>query len=145
MEIKLEDWFSEEVSDERLWKAKLVTNLAKTKFAKAEVMLLGHKIGHGRKTPRNPKMKPIEEFPRPSLKKDVLRFLGLSRFYQKFVPIFSSVVAMLMDLLKKNTKFWWTEQCQEAFENLKAVITTAPVLATPNFLNTLKLLSMPAM
>eukprot|EP00061_Rhincodon_typus_P018611 g47845.t1 len=48
------------------------------------------------------------------------------------------VVAPLMGLLKKNMKFQLAEQCQEAFENLKAVLTTAPVLAMPNFLKHFK-------
>eukprot|EP00061_Rhincodon_typus_P010648 g35114.t1 len=103
--------------------AELVGRLQETKseFVKAEVMFLGHTIGYGRMTPRNMKMKAIEKFPRLSLKKEVIQFLGLSGFYRKFVPNFSSMVAPLMDLLKKNTKFRWTEQCQEAFESLKAI------------------------
>eukprot|EP00061_Rhincodon_typus_P009275 g32651.t1 len=88
-------------------------------------------------TPRNMKTKAIKEFPRPSSKKEVLRLLGLNRSYRKFVPNFSSILAPLTDLLKKNMKFLWTEQCQEVFENLKAALTIAP-LAAPNFLKPFK-------
>eukprot|EP00061_Rhincodon_typus_P007538 g29321.t1 len=50
---------------ERLREAKLAINLAKTEFAKAEVVFLGHEVRHG----RNIKIKAIEGFSRPSLKK----------------------------------------------------------------------------
>eukprot|EP00061_Rhincodon_typus_P012906 g38947.t1 len=70
---------------ERLREAKLVISLAKPEFVKAEAMFLGH-IRHGRMTLTNVKTKAIEEFPRPSLKKEMLRFLGLSRFCQMFIP-----------------------------------------------------------
>eukprot|EP00061_Rhincodon_typus_P008140 g30495.t1 len=83
------------------------------------------------------KTKTIDEFRRSSLKKEVLQFLGLRRFYRKFVPNFSSVLAQLTVLLKKNMKFWWTEQRLEAFEKLK-MLTTAPVLTMPNFLKPFK-------
>eukprot|EP00061_Rhincodon_typus_P009230 g32560.t1 len=55
---------------ERLWKEKLAINLAKTEFAKAEVMFLGHNTGHGKMTLRNVKLRAIEEFLRPSSKKE---------------------------------------------------------------------------
>eukprot|EP00061_Rhincodon_typus_P005671 g25479.t1 len=55
---------------ERPREAKMITNLAKTKFVKAEVTFLGHNIEHGRMPLRNVKMKAIKEFPRPSLMKE---------------------------------------------------------------------------
>ncbi|XP_048456926.1 tubby-related protein 4-like [Rhincodon typus] len=97
------------------------------------VTFFGHNVRNRRMILRNVKMKAIEEFQSPSSKKE-----ALSGFYRTFVPNFSSVVALLADLLKKNTKFWWTEQCQEAFENLKAVLTTAPILAMLKFLKSFK-------
>eukprot|EP00061_Rhincodon_typus_P004271 g22175.t1 len=108
--------------------------LKEWEFVKAEVMFLWHNIRHRWTTLRNVKIKAVEEFPRPSSKKEVLQFLGLRELYRKFVPNISSVVALLTILFKKNMKFQWTEPCQEAFENTKPLLNTVPVLATPNFL-----------
>eukprot|EP00061_Rhincodon_typus_P006334 g26876.t1 len=55
---------------ERLWEAKLVISLAKTEIVEAEMTSLGHNIRHGRMTLSNMKTKAIDEFPRPSLKKE---------------------------------------------------------------------------
>ena len=38
----------------------------------------------------------------------------------------------MMELLKKGVKFVWDDKCEEAFQTLKARLTTAPVLATPD-------------
>ncbi|XP_059497483.1 uncharacterized protein LOC125449240 [Stegostoma tigrinum] len=69
---------------ERLQNAKLLINLAKTEFAKAEVMPLERNIGHRRMNLSGVKMKIIKEFPRSSLKKEEFRFLGLNGFFWKF-------------------------------------------------------------
>ena len=117
----------------RLSKAGLVVNLAKCEFAKASVTYLGHEIGQGRVAPRSAKVQAIMDFPSPSSKKEVLRFLGMCGFYRKFVPNFSEVVAPLTDLLKKGVKFDWSEACEIAFQKLKAVLMSDPVLEAPNF------------
>ncbi|XP_048468921.1 collagen alpha-1(XVI) chain-like [Rhincodon typus] len=114
---------------DRFWEAGLVINLAKIEFAKAQVMSLCHVIAHGHMAPWDVKTKVIGGFPIPLTKRAVLRFLGLSVFYQTFVPNFSTVVTLLTDLLKNCRKF----QRMAAFGSLKAVLTTVPVLATPNY------------
>ena len=38
----------------------------------------------------------------------------------------------MTELLKKGVKFVWNDKCEEAFQTLKARLTTAPVLATPD-------------
>ena len=101
----------------RLSKAGLVVNLTKCEFAKATVTYLGHEIGQGRVAPRSAKVQAIVDFPSPSSKKELLRFLGMCGFYRKFVRNFSEVVAPLTDLLKKRVKFDWSGACEMAFQN----------------------------
>ncbi|XP_030839510.1 uncharacterized protein LOC763830 [Strongylocentrotus purpuratus] len=118
---------------DRLTKAGLVVNLAKCEFAKATVTYLGHEVGRGHVVPRQAKVQAIVEFPAPSSKKEVMRFLGMCGFYRKFVPNFSDLVAPLTDLLKKGIKFEWSSSCEIAFQKLKAVLMSKPVLDAPNF------------
>ena len=58
---------------------------------------------------------------------------SLASYYQHFIPNFSSVAGSLHLLIHKDTPFVWSSSCQEAFELLKHLLTTTPVLAYPNF------------
>ena len=77
------------------------------------------------------KVKAIVEYPPPTTKKELLRFMGLVGYYRSFCRNFSSVAEPLTRLFKKDTKFIWSTNCQLAFQNLKALLCSAPVLAAP--------------
>ena len=70
---------------------------------------------------------------RPQNVKSLQRFLGLSNYYRKFVPLFSNKAEPLYRLLNKDTKFEWTEECENSFQFLKNCLTSKPLLAHPNF------------
>ena len=63
----------------------------------------------------------------------VRQFIGLASYYWRFVPGFASIAAPLRALTKKNAVFTWTPECQTAFDRLKDLLVTAPVLAFPRF------------
>nr|XP_055062771.1 uncharacterized protein LOC129445823 [Misgurnus anguillicaudatus]XP_055062772.1 uncharacterized protein LOC129445823 [Misgurnus anguillicaudatus] len=115
----------------RLTEACLTVNLAKCEFAKATVRYLGKEVGQGKVRPVQAKVLAIQQFPSPSTKKELMRFLGMVGYYRGFCPNFSTVVSPLTDLLKNSVKFDWSENCQRAFENVKLLLTTVPVLAAP--------------
>jgi hypothetical protein len=46
-----------------------------------------------------------------------------------FIPNFSKISKPITELLKKGTKYVWTKECDEAFQTLKKLSTTSPVLA----------------
>ena len=58
--------------------------------------------------------------------------MGLAGYYRKFVKDFSKLAYPLTKLTMKNAKFVWTPKCEEAFQELKRRLTTAPVLAAIN-------------
>jgi hypothetical protein len=57
---------------------------------------------------------------------------GLAGYYRRFISDFSKLVKPITSLLKNDTKFNWSSRCNEAFEQLKVLLTTAPVLAQPD-------------
>ena len=118
---------------DRLSKAKLTVNLAKTEFCHATVTFLGHLVGQGQVKPLEAKVSAISEFPVPKCKRQLMRFLGMAGYYRKFCKNFSDIAEPLTNLLKKSTKFKWKDKCQDAFDRLKAILKSAPVLLAPDF------------
>ncbi len=98
---------------------------------KATVTYLGKVVGQGQVQPVQAKVTAIEQYPTPTTKKKLMRFLGLVGYYRSFCRNFSTVVAPLTRLLKAKVKFVWSVSCQQTFENVKAVLCSPPVLAAP--------------
>ena len=115
---------------DRLSKAKLTVNLAKTEFCHATVTFL---VGQGQVKPLEAEVSAISEFPVPICKRQLMRFLGMAGYYRKFCKNFSGIAEPLTNLLQKSTKFKWNFKCQDAFDRLKAILKSAPVLLAPDF------------
>ncbi len=118
---------------ERLMEAHLTINLAKCSFAMATVTYLGRVVGQGRVAPVQAKILAIADYPQPTTKKELQRFLGLVGYYRGFCKNFSTVVFPLTELLKTKMKFDWSASCQQAFDDVKLLLCSAPVLAAPCF------------
>lgn len=108
-----------------LAQANLTLNLAKCKFAGATVTYLGKVVGQGQVRPVREKVRAKDEYPIPATKNDFMCFLGLVGFYHYFCKNFSIVVAPLPDLLKAKAPFIWSESCQNAFNTVKTLLTSA--------------------
>jgi hypothetical protein len=80
------------------------------------------------------KLKGILDWPAPKTVKEVQFFIGFGNFYRRFVKGFSHLAHPLHDLLKKDKKFVWSEECQESFDQLKKQFTEEPVLIMPDHL-----------
>jgi len=63
---------------------------------------------------------------------DIKSFIGLARYYRRFMQNFSKIAALLTKLTRKGEKYVWTEECASAFEELKNKLITAPILKTPS-------------
>ena len=78
------------------------------------------------------KLKGIQDWPAPTTVKQVRGFLGFGNFYRCFIRGLSEIARPLNELLKKDRKFEWTIECQQAFNNLKTCFTSEPVLVMPD-------------
>ena len=119
----------------RLQEAGLSVKPSKCQFAVSECVYLGHVVGGGRVLPVKDKLEAIGSFPVPEDKKQLRSFLGLAGYYRRFIPDFATVAAPLTDLTKssKPQRVDWTRKCGEAFEKLKAALSSSPVLWSPDF------------
>jgi len=110
----------------------LFVKRAKCAFGVASVSYLGHVISEAGVAMDPAKVQAIHDWPVPRSARAVRGFLGLAGYYRKFVHNFGSVAAPLTALLKKEG-FSWTDAAAAAFDALKAAVTSAPILAMPDF------------
>ncbi|GJP49230.1 hypothetical protein CLOM_g8470, partial [Closterium sp. NIES-68] len=78
------------------------------------------------------KSKPYVRGRHPENVKELQQFLGFANYYNRFVPQYAKLAAPLTNLLKKNTPDKWEPKHQEAMEQLKQALTSAPVLILPD-------------
>jgi RNase H-like domain found in reverse transcriptase len=78
------------------------------------------------------KLKGILDWLAPKTVKEVRSFIGFGNSYCRFVKGFSHLAHPLHDLLRKDKKFVWSEECQESFDQLKKRFTEEPVLMMPD-------------
>jgi hypothetical protein len=104
----------------------------KCAFWLEEIQFLGHVLSAKGIAVDPSKVEDILEWKPPTTVHQVRSFLGLAGYYRRFILDFSKLVKPITSLLKNDTKFNWSSRCNEAFEQLKMLLTTAPVLAQPD-------------
>lgn len=117
----------------RLKQAGLTVNKEKCAFCRPSLKYLGYIVdGNGLHVDPE-KVEAILNLPTPKNTKEVRRIVGMTSWYRRFVPNFSAIVTPITDLLKKNKKFCWSEECEEAFSKLKQQLVSAPVTHGPDY------------
>ena len=136
---------------ERLQDFNLKIKPKKSFFFQSKVLFLGHILSKDGISPNPDKIQKVKDWPVPTNAKEVHSFLGLASYYRRFVPQFAKWANPLHDLIrpvatKKSRprirlpplqqnlpKFEWTELHNNSFEKLKLALTSAPILAYPNY------------
>eukprot|EP00253_Pinus_taeda_P030311 PITA_30311 len=110
----------------------LSLSLEKCEFLMTEGTVIGHAISQqGLQVDPN-KIAIIQRVPPPQKVRVVRSFLGLARYYRRFIKDFSKIASPLFGLLGKDVEFIWLENCQEALDTLKSKLVTTPTLKGPN-------------
>ena len=94
-------------------------NRAKCEFGRATLDFLGFQVGLGRIETRQRKAEAILNFPSPKSKKILSSWISLASYFQRFIPNFAHIVAVLSGLLRKNVQFVWSDAAEMAFKEIK--------------------------
>jgi len=116
----------------RLEENDLFVKLEKCKWKVREVEFLGVVISPKEVEMQKEKVEGVLNWLVPRNVKEVQKFLGLANYYRRFIKNFARIAAPLHVLVRKEQKWKWEKEQKEAFEELKAVFTTEPILAIPD-------------
>ena len=117
---------------EKLKTANLSMKKSKCNFFSSEIQYLGHILSATGIQPLPSKTQAIQHMNPPTTPKQVRAFLGLVRYYRKFIKGFTKIAKLLTLLTRQQVKFDWTPEHQAAFTHLKDAIVQAPILHYPN-------------
>jgi len=117
---------------QKLREHELYAKLSKCEFWLKEVSFLGHIISNGGVVVDPKKVQDVLSWKPPKDVSEIRSFLGMARYYKRFIEGFSKLAKPMTALLEKNAKFIWSKECQASFEELKKRLTSAPVLILPD-------------
>ena len=120
---------------QKLREHQLYAKFSKCEFWKDSVEFLGHVLS-GKGVSVDPsKIATVQQWESPKSVFQIRSFLGLAGYYRRFIEGFSKIAKPMTELLKKETKYVWTDQCEAGFQELKKRLTTAPILVLPDTRN----------
>uniref|UniRef100_A0A8C5GH97 Gypsy retrotransposon integrase-like protein 1 n=1 Tax=Gouania willdenowi TaxID=441366 RepID=A0A8C5GH97_GOUWI len=128
----------------RLQREGLKVKLSKCDFFKKEVKYLGHVISADGVSTDPDKITAVAGWPRPTTTTELRSFLGFASYYRRFVNGFAKMAGPLHQLIAEMQRVQgrskqqllaasWTGECEKSFNDLKATLVSAPVLAYANF------------
>nr|GEV94723.1 retrovirus-related Pol polyprotein from transposon 17.6 [Tanacetum cinerariifolium] len=111
----------------------LCLNSEKSHFMVKESIVLGQKISKNKIEVDKAKVDVIAKLPHPTTVKGIRSFFGHVGFYRRFIQDFSKIARTMTRLLEKDTIFFFSNECIEAFQTLKKNLTEAPILIAPDW------------
>ncbi|KAH9791563.1 hypothetical protein KPL71_003800 [Citrus sinensis] len=118
---------------QRCTEKNLVLNWEKCHFMVKQGIVLGHIISSKGIEVDKAKVDLISNLPPPKTVREVRSFLGHAGFYKRFIKDFSKVSRPLCNLLAKDVPFIFNDSCLMAFEKLKQLLTSSPIIQAPNW------------
>ncbi|CAH0556831.1 unnamed protein product [Brassicogethes aeneus] len=118
---------------DRLLEAGLVVSHEKCNFCRPQLKYLGYIVDQSGLHPDPEKVEAIFRIPSPRNIQEIRRFIGTASWYRRFVPNFSTIIAPLSGLTKKNKKWVWSERCELSVKRIKECLISAPILTCPDF------------
>ncbi|GJT33346.1 putative reverse transcriptase domain-containing protein [Tanacetum coccineum] len=108
-----------------------VCNFSKCEFWIPKVQFLGHVINSHGIHVDPAKIESIKDWASPKSPIEIRQFLGLARYYRRFIKGFSKIATSMTKLTQKGVKFDWGDKQESAFQLLKQKLCGAPILALP--------------
>ena len=115
----------------RLRAANLKVHIKKCSLFQRRVNFLGHVLTETGIEVQPEKVETVQKWPTPRNLTELRSFVGLCSYYRRFISGFANLAAPLHALTRKNARFSWGSEQEEAFEKLKEKLTTAPILGMP--------------
>lgn len=121
---------------QRLKENNLAINLSKCEFGKTQLSFLGHLVDSRGIYPLPEKIEAVRNFPKPTMAKELKRFIGMINFYRKFLPHAVKYQSRLQTLIRGNIKndtrtICWTQDMEDAFLRCKEELAKATLLVHP--------------
>ncbi len=107
--------------------------IKKCSFMQPSLELLGHIVDRNSVHVDDQKVEKVRNAVPPTTRKEFREFLGLASYYRRFIPGFAKIAKPLNEKTSEEVKFVWSGEMQTAFEELKVKLTSAPVLAYPDY------------
>ncbi|CAN6679072.1 unnamed protein product [Malus baccata var. baccata] len=117
----------------RCMETNLVLNWEKCHFMVKQGIVLGHIISENGIEVDKSKTDLVRHLPSPTSVREVRSFLGHAGFYRRFIKDFSKIAQPLCRLLQKEVAFEFTKECKASFNQLKELLTTAPIIVPPDW------------
>ncbi|KAF7647357.1 hypothetical protein LDENG_00173640 [Lucifuga dentata] len=117
---------------QRLLENQLFVKAEKCEFHKSTVSFLGFIISEGNVRMDPEKVRAVIDWPIPTSRRELQRFLGFANFYRRFIRNFGTLAAPLTALTSFSVPFCWTSTTDQVFTRLKQSFTSAPVLGFPD-------------
>jgi hypothetical protein len=118
---------------ERCKKYDISLNPKKTIFDVEEGKLLGHIISREGIHIDPERIKATTQLPLPHNKKAMQSFFREINFVRKFTPDFAEIIKPLQKMIHKDAEFKWDDERKNVFNDIKAAISRASMLRSPNF------------
>ena len=117
---------------QRLHGAGLKLKPQKCELLQTQVRYLGHIVSSNGIATDPDKIEAIKSWPPPRDLKELQAFLGTAGYYRQYLPDFATVARPLHQLTSKGTEWVWDTDAQEAFDELRRRLVTAPILGYPD-------------